>query len=81
MAEKPERWFPNGVKGCKERRDLPKGNGLRGGRVHGTMIRTVHVNSRSLIVHLRSKIIIVPVARLLEPVAHEGVVVQDQDRL
>lgn len=26
---------PNGVKGSKERRDLPKGNGLRRGRVRG----------------------------------------------
>lgn len=79
MAEKPKRWSPNGVKGCKEWRDPP--NGLRGERVHGAMIRTVHVKPRSLIVHLRSKIIIGPVARLLEPVAHEGVVVEDQDRL
>lgn len=69
------------MKGCKERHDLPKGNGLRGERVHEAMIRTVHVKPRSLIVHLRSKIIIGPVARLLEPVAHEGVVVDDRDRL
>lgn len=29
MAEKPER-SPNGVKGCKERRDSPKGTGYEG---------------------------------------------------
>lgn len=62
-------------------RDPPKGTGYEGNVYTGGMIRTVHVKPRSLIVHLRSKIIIRPVARLLEPVAHEGVVAEDQDRL
>jgi len=30
MAEKLERWSANGVKGCKERRDPPKGTGYEG---------------------------------------------------
>ena len=74
MAEKLERWSSNGVKGCKERRDPPKGTGTRGYDKNCTRQTTITNSTPPVEDNYRAS----REATRVGAVAHEGVVVEDR---